>query len=193
MTPTNTNELAGSVAVVTGVAAVLAAQSHCSLRALEPTSLCMPLTIKSAEQTAAEITRSGRQSQFLLADFQNEKTLSDSHPLPGTGAAMSIFGSTTRCRHSHGQQLEARFPRRASPPWQIDVQATMPFPKQSARNEDSVAAARIINIGWDQVDSGMAGEKPGELFARPKAPSWRSLAVSLNHLRPSPRQLHRSG
>jgi 3-oxoacyl-[acyl-carrier protein] reductase len=66
--------------------------------------------------------------------------------------------------------------------WQVDVVATLRLSRKVGNRMRERGRGCIINIGWDQVASGMAGDS-GEMFAAVKGAvmaATRSLAKSLS-------------
>ena len=183
MTPTNTNELAGSVAVVTGASGGIGRAI-----ALELAQAGADILVHAAhnevgaEQTAAEVARTGRQSQFLLADFQSEKALADFAAAAWNWRGkVDVWINNAGADILTGGNLKLDFREKLRRLWQIDVQATMQLSKTIGEKMKQRGCGTIINIGWDQADSGMAGDT-GELFAAAKGAVMaftRSLAKSL--------------
>ena len=65
--------------------------------------------------------------------------------------------------------------------WAVDVKATIRLSRTIGRQMKQVGRGVIINVGWDQAETGMAGDS-GELFAATKGAVMsftRSLAMSL--------------
>jgi 3-oxoacyl-[acyl-carrier protein] reductase len=181
--PSNTNELAGSVAVVTGASSGIGRAIALQLaRAGADVLVHAAHNQVGAEQTAAEIAHCGRQSQFLLADFQNEKALSDfASSAWNWRGHVDIWINNAGADILTGSNLKLDFHEKLRHLWQIDVQATMLLSKTIGEKMKLRGNGAIINIGWDQADSGMAGDT-GELFAATKGAVMaftRSLAKSL--------------
>jgi 3-oxoacyl-[acyl-carrier protein] reductase len=65
--------------------------------------------------------------------------------------------------------------------WAVDVRATMLLSREVARRMRSAGGGVILNMGWDQAETGMEGDS-GQLFGATKAAIMaftKSLAVSL--------------
>ena len=80
-----------------------------------------------------------------------------------------------------GSAAKASFEQKLERLWQIDVLATIRLARLIGRRMCKRGRGVIINIGWDHVDFGMAGDT-GELFATTKGAVTaftRSLAKSL--------------
>ncbi len=183
MTTTNTNVLAGSIAVVTGASSGIGRAIALELAQAGADVLVHAAHNQvGAEQTAAEIARSGRQSHFLLADFQNEKALADFAAAAWNWRGhVDIWINNAGADILTGDNLKLDFQEKLRRLWQIDVQATMHLSKTIGEKMNRRGRGAIINIGWDQADSGMAGDT-GELFAAAKGAVMaftRSLAKSL--------------
>lgn len=181
--PRNCDELAGRVAVVTGSSSgigraialeLAAAGADCWIHGRENRA--------GADAVADEIRRCGRSAEVLLAD------LADS-------AAQDAFverawqwrGRVDICVNNAGIDTLTgpaagwSFEQKLAALWQVDVRATMRLSRAIGQRMKEQGSGTIINIGWDQAESGMAGDS-GELFAAVKgavAAFTRSLAKSL--------------
>ena len=81
-----------------------------------------------------------------------------------------------------GDAADWSFEEKLAALWQVDVVATLRLSRDS-RQPDAASAASgvILNMGWDQAETGMAGDS-GEMFAAAKGAvmaATRSLAKSL--------------
>ena len=80
-----------------------------------------------------------------------------------------------------GEAARWTFERKLEALWAVDVQATVFLSRAVGRRMKERGRGRIINIGWDQADTGMEGDS-GQLFATAKSAVMaftKSLALSL--------------
>jgi 3-oxoacyl-[acyl-carrier protein] reductase len=156
---------------------------------------------EGAEETAKMIRDLGRESLVVLADLadQNEQDRFAEVVL-GWRGRVDILVNNAGADVLTGVAAKKSFEEKLAILWQVDVTATMRLSRAIGRamkgqfatlkdnlkeNEEpgtsKVASGAIVNIGWDQVEFGMAGDS-GELFAATKAAVMaftRSLARSL--------------
>lgn len=176
-------ELAGQIAVVTGSASgigraialeLAAAGAECLVHAKENRA--------GAESVTEEIRRLGRTAEVMLAD------LADS-------GAQDLFAERAWKWRGHidiwinnagvdtltGAVAAWSFEQKLEALWQVDVRATMRLSRAIGTRMKQRGHGTIVNIGWDQSETGMAGDS-GELFSAIKgavAAFTRSLAKSL--------------
>lgn len=80
-----------------------------------------------------------------------------------------------------GAASQWAFERKLYALWQVDVRATIALSRLAGRRMKGAGGGALVNIGWDQVEQGMAGDS-GEMFAAVKGAIMaftRSLAQSL--------------
>lgn len=80
-----------------------------------------------------------------------------------------------------GEAAKWPFERKLAALWAVDVQATMHLSREVGRRMVEQGHGIIINIGWDQSETGMAGDS-GQLFGAVKAAVTgfsKSLAMTL--------------
>jgi 3-oxoacyl-[acyl-carrier protein] reductase len=80
-----------------------------------------------------------------------------------------------------GEAAHASFERKLEALWSVDVSGTIFLSREVGRRMKEAGRGVIINIGWDQAETGMEGDS-GQLFAAAKAAVMgftRSLARSL--------------
>jgi 3-oxoacyl-[acyl-carrier protein] reductase len=80
-----------------------------------------------------------------------------------------------------GEAARKSFDEKLGALWEVDVAATLRLAREIGRRMLERRGGTIINIGWDQAETGMAGDS-GELFAAVKGAVMaftRSLAHSL--------------
>jgi 3-oxoacyl-[acyl-carrier protein] reductase len=80
-----------------------------------------------------------------------------------------------------GEASDWPFPQKLSALWEVDLQATIALSRALGTQMKDRGAGTILNIGWSQTETGMAGES-GEYFGAVKgavAAFTKSLAKSL--------------
>ncbi|MFM7072182.1 MAG: SDR family NAD(P)-dependent oxidoreductase [Planctomycetota bacterium] len=181
------SELSGRVAMVTGsssgagraIALELAEAGadvivHCRTRRME------------AEWVAASIRERGRDAIVLqadLADAANHGPLVES--AWNWRGGVDVWVNNAGADVLTGAARHASFDEKLDLLWRVDVAGTMRLSRdigaRMKERESPHGEAVILNIGWDQVEHGMAGES-GELFTAIKGAVMaftRSLARSL--------------
>jgi 3-oxoacyl-[acyl-carrier protein] reductase len=138
-----------------------------------------------AEKTAERIAHHGRRSQIVLNDLADD---SGSERLVAAALAwrddLDIWVNNAGVDVLTGAAAKWSFEQKLEKLWQVDVLATMRLcrligPKLK---EHPARRAAIVNIGWDQAETGMAGDS-GEMFAAVKGAVMaftKSLAKSLS-------------
>src|ERR1700733_11387862 len=125
MTPNKTSELSGQVAVVTGSSGGIGRAIALELAAAGADLLIHGGHDRAmAELTSAEIAGLGRQSHFLLADFQSEQSVAE------FGAAACNWRGTVDVWINNagadiltGQNRKLQFQEKLRQLWQVDVLA----------------------------------------------------------------------
>jgi 3-oxoacyl-[acyl-carrier protein] reductase len=80
-----------------------------------------------------------------------------------------------------GDAAKWPYERKLAELWAVDVQSTIQLSRRLGARMKERGSGAIITMGWDQAETGMAGDS-GELFAAAKAAVMgfsRSLAMSL--------------
>ena len=135
-----------------------------------------------AESLAKELGALGREAHVLLGDLADPAT----HQLLVESAwswrgAVDIWVNNAGADTLTGQMAQASFDDKLQRLWQVDVVATINLSRAVGRRMVERGEGSIINVGWDQAETGFAGDS-GELFAATKGAIMcftRSLARSL--------------
>jgi 3-oxoacyl-[acyl-carrier protein] reductase len=136
----------------------------------------------AASDVAAELAAYGVHSQGLLADLRDptagERLLAESWDLwDGLDVLVLNAGADTLT----GPAADWPFERKLAELWAVDVTSTILLGRAAGERMRQQGHGAIITIGWDQAETGMAGDS-GQLFAATKGAVMaftRSLAVSL--------------
>lgn len=134
-----------------------------------------------AESVAAEIRRRGRHAEIVLADladFAQQDALVEQ--AFGWRSAIDIWINNAGADTLTGPAAASSFEQKLETLWKVDVLATIRLSRAVGARMQARGGV-IVNMGWDQAESGMAGPS-GEIFAATKgaiAAFSRSLARSL--------------
>lgn len=182
MPQTVAEELSGQTAVVTGATQGIGRAIARELVAAGANVVLHGRRREPAEELAAELRGQGREAHVLLADLADPAT----HDLLVERAwnwrgAVDIWVNNAGADTLTGEMGQASFHRKLERLWQVDVVATINLSRAVGRRMVERGSGAIINIGWDQAETGFAGDS-GELFAATKGAIMcftRSLARSL--------------
>ena len=135
-----------------------------------------------AEEVAASVRGRGCRSAVLMADLADrgagDQLVDDAWTLwNGLDAWLHIAGADTLT----GTNAKLPFDEKLDLLWSVDVAATIRLCRDVGQRMKSQGHGTIVTMGWDQAETGMAGDS-GELFTATKAAIMaftRSLALSL--------------
>jgi 2-amino-4-hydroxy-6-hydroxymethyldihydropteridine diphosphokinase len=136
----------------------------------------------AAEEVAQRVWEAGGRSAVLLADLRDplaRDTLAEQawQVWQGLDVLVNNAGADTLTGEAAGWSFE----RKLQELWEVDVQATLHLARLLGRQMKERGTGVIVNMGWDQAETGMEGDS-GELFATVKGAIVafsRSLALSL--------------
>lgn len=136
----------------------------------------------AAEQTAAECRREGVTATTLLSDL-SEATYCQVFASAAWDqlGAIDIWINNAGADTLTGEAARWSFERKLQELWAVDVRATMLLSRAIGERMKRQGRGAIINMGWDQAETGMEGDS-GELFGVCKGAVMaftRSLALSL--------------
>ncbi len=176
-------ELGGRVAVVTGSSGDIGRAIALELAAAGADCLIHGRANREgAEATAAEVRRGGRQAELLLADLAETDQQDDFAARAWAWRGhVDIWINNAGVDTLTGAAAEWSFEQKLTALLQVDVLATVRLSRAVGTRMKQRGSGTIINIGWDQSETGMAGDS-GELFAATKgavAAFTRSLAQSV--------------
>jgi 3-oxoacyl-[acyl-carrier protein] reductase len=134
-----------------------------------------------AEAAADAIRTQGCEALVLVADLaspvQQDRLIDDCWRWRPIDVWINNAGADVLT----GDAAQKSFEEKLAMLWQVDVVATLRLSRAVGRRMQQRGRGLIINIGWDQVESGMAGDS-GEMFSAAKGAitaATRSLAKSL--------------
>ncbi|CAN5334635.1 hypothetical protein BH10PLA2_BH10PLA2_10720 [soil metagenome] len=138
--------------------------------------------LRQAEGVAENLRKCSVRSAALLADLQDPE---DCRRLVesawNTWDGFDIWINNAGADTLTGSAASWDFETKLQALWEVDVRATMLLAREAGRRMLAQGSGCIINIGWDQSETGMEGDS-GQLFAAVKAAVHgftKSLAVSL--------------
>jgi 3-oxoacyl-[acyl-carrier protein] reductase len=178
-------DLDGRVAVVTGSSRGIG--RAIALRLAAAGADCLVHTrsnLQGAEEVAAAIRTLGRETKVVEADLSEA---SDQNALVTAAFDwrddVDMWINNAGADVLTGEAAAWPFEKKLEALWRVDVVATMRIARQVGQRmkSGSRGGGTILNMGWDQAETGMAGDS-GEMFAAVKGAVMaftRSLARSL--------------
>jgi NAD(P)-dependent dehydrogenase (short-subunit alcohol dehydrogenase family) len=137
---------------------------------------------QAAEDVAALARAAGQDSQVMLCDLADP---AGQAPFVDSAwkwrGAVDIWVNNAGADVLTGPSKSWSFQRKLEELWRVDVAATIGLSRAVGGRMKARGSGVIINIGWDQVESGMAGDS-GQLFTAAKGAVTaftRSLAQTL--------------
>ncbi len=182
MSVENQSTLTGQTAVVTGSSSGIGRAIALELARAGADVLIHARQNKAGAEDVAETVRSlGRQSTVVLADL-NDPAEQDRFATAAWGwRNIDVWINNAGADVLTGDAANWSFEEKLFALWHVDVVATLRLCRAVGEQMRRRGRGVIINMGWDQAETGMAGES-GELFAATKGAvmaATRSLAKSL--------------
>lgn len=176
-------ELAGRRALVTGSTSGIGRAIALELAAAGADTIVHGRhSYRAAEETAARVRLSGVRSQVYLADLSDAKAcrrlIEEAWACWG---GLDIWINNAGVDTLTGEAARWSFECKLRELLSVDVTATMLLSREVGRRMCAASGGLILNMGWDQAETGMGGDS-GELFAASKGAIMafsRSLALSL--------------
>jgi len=183
LSATDAKELAGMTAVVTGSSGGIGRAIALELAAAGADCLIHGRANRAgAEEVAASVRKLGRQAEMVLADLAEVKEQDAFVDRAWSWrGGVDIWINNAGVDTLTGPAAGWSFEQKLESLWRVDVLATARLSRGVGQRMKQRGSGVIINIGWDQTETGMAGDS-GELFAAAKgavAAFTRSLARSL--------------
>lgn len=174
---------AGKVAVVTGSSSGIGRATALEFaRAGADVLVHAAQNRDGAEETAELVRELGIQCQVVLADLSDQPTqdafVRDAWAWRGQ---VDVWVNNAGVDTLTGAKAKLSFEAKLELLWKLDVTASLRLSRGIGQLMKERGTGSIVNIGWDQVEFGMAGDS-GELFTAVKGAvmaATKSLAKSL--------------
>jgi 3-oxoacyl-[acyl-carrier protein] reductase len=134
-----------------------------------------------ADETAQEIRAMGRHTTVIIADLSNIHEQDEFVRAAWTWRSLDVWVNNAGVDVLTGEAADWPFEIKLEALWRVDVVATLRLSRGAGNLMRERGRGVIVNIGWDQAETGMAGDS-GEFFAATKGAvmaATRSLAKSL--------------
>ncbi|HEX5471963.1 MAG TPA: SDR family oxidoreductase [Lacipirellulaceae bacterium] len=134
-----------------------------------------------AQDVATHIRSSGRDAPVVLADLSEADEQDRLLEAASKWRPIDIWVNNAGADVLTGAAATWSFEEKLTALWKVDVMATLRLSRAVGRRMRERGHGVILNMGWDQAETGMAGDS-GELFAAAKGAvmaATRSLAKSL--------------
>jgi 3-oxoacyl-[acyl-carrier protein] reductase len=182
MSPQNYSSLSGQTAVVTGSSSGIGRAIALELaRAGADIFVHARQNAEGANESADAIRSLGREVRVLLADLSKPPEQDRLIEAAFSWRAADVWINNAGADVLIGKAANWPFEEKLAALWQVDVVATLRLSREVGRRMKQRGQGVLVNIGWDQVETGMAGDS-GELFGAAKGAvmaATRSLAKSL--------------
>jgi 2-amino-4-hydroxy-6-hydroxymethyldihydropteridine diphosphokinase len=136
----------------------------------------------AAEDAASAVRRRGGRSAALLADLRDrDQCLKLGDEAWGAWGGLDVLVNNAGADTLTGDAAAWPFERKLAELLAVDVTATMLLSRAIGRRMKAAGAGVVLNMGWDQAETGMEGDS-GELFAAAKGAVTafsKSLALGL--------------
>jgi 3-oxoacyl-[acyl-carrier protein] reductase len=134
-----------------------------------------------ADATAAAIRALGRQAHVVAADLSDLGWQDHLVDAAWSWRTIDIWINNAGADVLTGAAADWTFDEKLSVLWNVDVVATLRMSRAVGERMRARGCGAIVNIGWDQAETGMAGDS-GQMFGAVKGAiiaATRSLAKSL--------------
>jgi 3-oxoacyl-[acyl-carrier protein] reductase len=181
MPPDHNNSLTGKSAVVTGSSSGIGRAIALEFARAGADVLVHARNNQAAANDVAEEIRSlGRERLVALADLSRFDAQDELIELAWSWRPIDVWVNNAGADVLTGAAADWSFEEKLAALWQVDVVGTLRLSRAVGHRMKQRGGGVILNIGWDQADSGMAGDS-GEMFAAAKGAvmaATRSLAKS---------------
>jgi 2-amino-4-hydroxy-6-hydroxymethyldihydropteridine diphosphokinase len=137
---------------------------------------------ETAEEMAALARQFGARADVLLADLHDEAGCDElAERAWQVWGGLDVLVNNAGADTLTGEAARWSFYHKLEELWAVDVRATIRLARDLGRRMKQAGAGVVLNMGWDQAETGMEGDS-GELFATVKGAVMafsRSLALSL--------------
>lgn len=138
-------------------------------------------SLEQAEAIVSQIRAHGVQSRALLADLRSPEQCVQLIQAAWDTDRLDIWINNAGADTLTGEAASWPFERKLDDLLAVDVRATMLLGREVGKRMHDAGGGVILNMGWDQADTGMEGDS-GQLFAASKAAVMafsKSLALTL--------------
>lgn len=179
---TTYDSLQGQTAVVTGSSSGIGRAIAVELARAGANVVVHARTNRAdADETAQTIRELGRESTVQVADLSDLRSQDHLAEAAWSWRPIDIWINNAGADVLTGEAANWRFEEKLETLWRVDVVSTLRLSRNVGNRMRERGHGVIINIGWDQAETGMAGDS-GEFFAATKGAIMavtRSLAKSL--------------
>jgi 3-oxoacyl-[acyl-carrier protein] reductase len=176
------NSLSGKTAVVTGSSSGIGRAIALELaRAGANVLIHARRNRAGAEEVSEAIRQLGRETKVLLADLSELAAQDKLVKAAWDWCATDIWVNNAGVDVLTSEAANWSFEEKLAALWKVDVVSTLRLSRAAGRRMRERGHGTILNVGWDQAETGMAGDS-GEMFAAVKGAvmaATRSLAKSL--------------
>ncbi len=166
--PDSSSTLAGQWALVTGSSSGIGRAIALELAAAGVNVVVHGFRKReAAEQLANQIRDLGVQSKALLYDLSQPDACAVLAEKSWQIAPLDIWVNNAGVDVLTGEAAEGTFTEKLAALWPVDVAATLELTRNIGARMKQRGHGAILNIGWDQAATGMAGDS-GEMFAATK-------------------------
>jgi 3-oxoacyl-[acyl-carrier protein] reductase len=180
--PDTSDSLTGQTAVVTGSSSGIGKAIALELAAAGANVLIHARrNQKGAEEVAGAIRNLGREASIVLADLSDIKSQDEFVAAAWKWKPIDIWVNNAGMDVLTGNAAYWSFDDKLNALWNVDAVATLRMSRAAGDLMSKRGHGTILNIGWDQAETGMAGDS-GQMFAAVKGAvmaATRSLAKSL--------------
>jgi 3-oxoacyl-[acyl-carrier protein] reductase len=177
-----TSELSGKVAVVTGSSSGIGRAIALELARAGADVLVHARSNQSgADETAQAIRAMGRHATVVMADLSDVAAQDELVRSAWSWRPIDAWFNNAGVDVLTGDAADWPFEKKLEALWRVDVVATLRLSRAVGNLMRERGHGVIVNMGWDQAETGMAGDS-GEFFAATKGAvmaATRSLAKSL--------------
>jgi 3-oxoacyl-[acyl-carrier protein] reductase len=134
-----------------------------------------------AEEVAGIIRSAGGEATIMLADLSQRAEQDRLLETAWAWRPVNVWVNNAGVDVLTSEAAEWSFEEKLAALWQVDVVASLRLSRAAGERMRAAGGGVILNMGWDQAETGMAGDS-GELFAATKGAvmaATRSLAKSL--------------
>ena len=161
--------LSGLRALVTGSTSGIGRSMALQLAAAGADVLIHGRRATAAEEVAGLVRASRVRSQVLLADLrdpgQYQRLVASAW---NTWGGLEVWINNAGADTLTGEAAQWPFERKLAELWTVDVQATIHLARAIGERMKTRGTGVILNMGWDQADTGLEGDS-GQLFGTIKA------------------------